>query len=271
MIAAATPAEASSVQVASGLEVRGLSRRFGPGTAALDGVDLAMPRGGFLALLGPSGSGKTTLLRILGGLETADAGEVWLLGRDVSAVPARERGIGFVVPHEALVRHRRVFENVAFGLRVRPRRERPAEAEIAVRVRRLLEMVQVPELERRWPEQLSGGQRQRVALARALATEPPLLLLDEPFGALDAKVRRDLRGWLRGLHDRLGLTSVLVTHDQEEAFALADQVAIMRAGRIEQMGTPDALTAGPATEFVSDFLSTGAPTAARSELLTNSR
>ena len=271
MIAAATPAEASSVQVASGLEVRGLSRRFGPGTAALDGVDLAMPRGGFLALLGPSGSGKTTLLRILGGLETADAGEVWLLGRDVSAVPARERGIGFVFQHYALFRHMSVFENVAFGLRVRPRRERPAEAEIAVRVRRLLEMVQVPELERRWPEQLSGGQRQRVALARALATEPPLLLLDEPFGALDAKVRRDLRGWLRGLHDRLGLTSVLVTHDQEEAFALADQVAIMRAGRIEQMGTPDALTAGPATEFVSDFLSTGAPTAARSELLTNSR
>ena len=151
-----------------------------------------------------------------------------------------------------------LVENVAFGLRVRPRRERPAEAEIAARVRRLLEMVQVPELERRWPEQLSGGQRQRVALARALATEPPLLLLDEPFGALDAKVRRDLRGWLRGLHERLGLTSVLVTHDQEEAFALADQVAVMRAGRVEQVGSPAALAAGPATEFVAEFLSAGA-------------
>ena len=242
----------------SGVEVRGLSRRFGPGTAALDGVDLAMPRGGFLALLGPSGSGKTTLLRILAGLETPDAGQVHLLGRDVSAVPARERGIGFVFQHYALFRHMSVFENVAFGLRVRPRRERPDEAEIAARVRRLLEMVQVPELERRWPEQLSGGQRQRVALARALATEPPLLLLDEPFGALDAKVRRDLRGWLRGLHERLGLTSVLVTHDQEEAFALADQVAVMRAGRVEQVGSPAALAAGPATEFVAEFLSAGA-------------
>ena len=160
--------------------------------------------------------------------------------------------------HYALFRHMSVFENVAFGLRIRPRRERPGEAEIAARVRRLLEMVQVPELERRWPEQLSGGQRQRVALARALATEPPLLLLDEPFGALDAKVRRDLRGWLRGLHERLGLTSVLVTHDQEEAFALADQVAVMRAGRVEQMGSPSELSAGPATEFVAEFLSAGA-------------
>ena len=238
----------------SGVEVRGLSRRFGPGTAALDGVDLAMPRGGFLALLGPSGSGKTTLLRILAGLETPDAGQVHLLGRDVSAVPARERGIGFVFQHYALFRHMSVFENVAFGLRVRPRRERPDEAEIAARVRRLLEMVQVPELERRWPEQLSGGQRQRVALARALATEPPLLLLDEPFGALDARVRKELRQGLRDIHDETGLTTVFVTHDQHEAMELADLVVIMSMGRIEQIGRPADIIERPATPFVRAFI-----------------
>ena len=230
-----------------------ISRRFGD-AVALDDVSLEVAEGEFVALLGPSGSGKTTLLRVLAGLERADAGGLAILGRDVAAVPARERGIGVVFQHYALFRHMTVFENVAFGLRVKPRRERPTRAETASRVRELLRLVQVPELEARYPDQLSGGQRQRVALARALAIAPRLLLLDEPFGALDALVRREVRRWLRGLHDQLGLTTIMVTHDQEEAMELADRVAVMERGRIEQVAAPAALLAAPVTPFVAGFL-----------------
>jgi sulfate transport system ATP-binding protein len=235
------------------VEVVGVTRRFGA-ALALDHVDLAVRTGEFVALLGPSGSGKTTLLRILAGLDFPDAGAVRIGGRDVADVPARRRGVGFVFQHYALFRHMTVFENVAFGLRVRPHAARPAEAEIAARVRRLLELVQIPELERRYPEQVSGGQRQRVALARALATEPPLLLLDEPFGALDAQVRKDLRLWLRGLHERLGITSLFVTHDQDEAMEIADRIAVLRVGRVVQFDEPTALFERPADGFVAGFL-----------------
>jgi sulfate/thiosulfate transport system ATP-binding protein len=236
------------------VEVIGLRRRFGPGAAALDGVDLNIHSGEFVALLGPSGSGKTTLLRILAGLDFPDEGQVRIEGHDIAPVPARERNIGFVFQHYALFRHMTVFENVAFGLRVRPRRRRPHGAEIARRVQRLLELMQISELAQRHPEQISGGQRQRVALARALAIEPRLLLLDEPFGALDARVRKDLRGWLRGLHESLGITSVFVTHDQDEAMELADRVALLRAGRVVQFDAPQALLAEPADAFVAGFL-----------------
>ncbi len=242
------------------IEVRGLMRRYG-GVAALDGVALAVGQGEFVALLGPSGSGKTTLLRSLAGLEFPDAGEVLIDGRDMAQVPARERGIGFVFQNYALFRHMTVFENIAFGLRIRPRRQRPGRAEIARRVEELLALVRLPGLEARYPEQLSGGQRQRVALARALAIEPRVLLLDEPFGALDAKVRKELRLWLRGLHDRLGLTSLFVTHDQDEALELADRVAVMRDGRVVQFDTPEALLARPADAGVAGFLGDAAPVA----------
>ncbi|MCQ4160361.1 ATP-binding cassette domain-containing protein [Roseomonas sp. GC11] len=235
------------------LAVRGLVRRFGP-ALALDSVDLAVRGGEFVALLGPSGSGKTTLLRMLAGLDFADAGTVEIDGHDMSAVPARARRIGFVFQHYALFRHMSVFENVAFGLRVRPRASRPPEAEIARRVRALLERMQIGALEKRLPEQISGGQRQRVALARALAIEPRLLLLDEPFGALDAEVRKGLRRWLRELHAEMGLTSLFVTHDQEEALELADRVAVMQAGRVVQFDTPLALVEQPAAAFVAGFL-----------------
>ncbi len=238
----------------AGVEVSALRRRFNADAPALDGVDLAVRPGEFVALLGPSGSGKTTLLRILAGLDFPDSGAVRIGGRDVARLPARERGIGFVPQNYALFRHMSVFENVAFGLRVRPRAARPGSAEIAARVRRLLELVQIPELERRYPDQISGGQRQRVALARALAIEPALLLLDEPFSALDAQVRKGLRAWLRDLHERLGITSVLVTHDQEEAMEIADRVAVLRAGRLAQFDTPAALLARPADDFVAGFL-----------------
>ncbi|WP_458095255.1 sulfate/molybdate ABC transporter ATP-binding protein [Roseomonas sp. WA12] len=237
----------------TGVEITGVTRRFGAGAAALDGVSLSVRPGEFVALLGPSGSGKTTLLRILGGLDHADAGAVAIGGRDVAGVPARERGIGFVFQNYALFRHMDVFSNVAFGLRVR-KRGRPAEAEIARRVRKLLALVQIPEMERRYPDQLSGGQRQRVALARALAIEPSLLLLDEPFGALDAQVRKELRLWLRGLQEEVGITTILVTHDQDEAMEVADRVAVMRAGRIAQFDTPEALLDQPADAFVAGFL-----------------
>ncbi|WP_206934491.1 sulfate/molybdate ABC transporter ATP-binding protein [Roseococcus thiosulfatophilus] len=233
------------------IEVEGVVRRFGA-TAALEGVSLSIASGEFVALLGPSGSGKTTLLRILAGLEGTDAGRVLIEGADMTGVPARERRIGVVFQHYALFRHMTVFENVAFGLRVR--RDRPAEAEIARRVRELLALVQIPELERRYPEQISGGQRQRVALARALAIEPRLLLLDEPFGALDALVRKDVRRWVRGLHDRLGISTILVTHDQEEAMEMADRVAVMEKGRIVQCDTAETLLRAPATPFVAGFL-----------------
>ena len=228
--------------------------RMGHAAAALNDVSLAVRPGELLALLGPSGSGKTTLLRAIAGLETIESGRIRLDGEDATTVPARERRIGFVFQHYALFRHMTVFENVAFGLRARPRGRRPAEREIADRVMALLEMVQLGAFAQRRPAALSGGQRQRVALARALAIEPRVLLLDEPFGALDAKVRRDLRRWLRALHERLGLTTLFVTHDQEEALELADRVAVLNAGRLEQLGTPAEVYDMPATPFVAEFL-----------------
>jgi sulfate transport system ATP-binding protein len=235
------------------VEVRNLTKTFGP-YIALDEVSLDIREGEFCALLGPSGSGKTTLLRIVAGLEFPDHGAIRFAGEDVVQRDARERQVGFVFQHYALFRHLSVFENVAFGLRVRPRKARPAEAEIRARVMELLRLVQLEALAARLPSQLSGGQRQRVALARALAIEPRILLLDEPFGALDAKVRKDLRRWLRVLHQRLGLTSVFVTHDQEEALEVADRVVVMREARIEQIGSPREIYDHPATPFVYEFL-----------------
>jgi sulfate/thiosulfate transport system ATP-binding protein len=222
--------------------------------AALAGASLTAPQGAFVALLGPSGSGKTTLLRILGGLEMPDSGTVRFADLNWLDMPSRDRKAGFVFQHYALFKHMSVAKNIAFGLEVRPREERPAKADIKRRVEELLELVQLQDLGSRYPSQLSGGQRQRVALARALAIEPRMLLLDEPFGALDAKVRKELREWLRHIHDKAGVTSVFVTHDQEEAFAMADLVAVMNKGRIEQVGTPDVVRRDPGTAFVSDFL-----------------
>ena len=233
--------------------VENLVRRFGAFTA-LEGVDLAARPGEFLALLGPSGSGKTTLLRIIAGLDFPDAGHVQFDGVDMSDRPARERGIGFVFQHYALFRHMTVADNIAFGLSVKRRRDRPSQRQIAARVEDLLALVQLPGLGKRYPAQLSGGQRQRVALARALAVDPRVLLLDEPFGALDAKVRQDLRRWLREVHDSSHVTSIFVTHDQEEALDLADRVVVMNAGRIEQVDTPDAVYNRPATAFVCGFI-----------------
>jgi sulfate/thiosulfate transport system ATP-binding protein len=235
------------------IEIRDVVKTFNGG-AALRGVTLDVDNGEFVALLGPSGSGKTTLLRCLAGLEWPNAGSIHLEGNDVTGRGPRERSIGFVFQHYALFRHMTVFENVAFGLRVKKRRHRPTTARITERVTRLLTLVQLEEFANRFPSQLSGGQRQRVALARALAIEPKVLLLDEPFGALDAKVRKELRRWLRRLHDEMGLTSVFVTHDQEEALELADRVAVMRDGRIEQFGGPGDVYHRPASAFVFDFL-----------------
>lgn len=223
---------------------------------ALNGVSFTAPQGAFVALLGPSGSGKTTLLRILGGLEFPDDGAVRFADLNWLDVPARQRRAGFVFQQYALFKHMTVEKNIAFGLEVRPRRERPAKTEIARRVEELLALVQLEGLGKRYPNQLSGGQRQRVALARALAIEPRMLLLDEPFGALDAKVRKELRVWLRALHEKMGITTIFVTHDQEEAFALADLVAVMNAGRIEQYGTPNDVRRSPKTPFVAEFLET---------------
>jgi sulfate transport system ATP-binding protein len=220
---------------------------------ALDDVSLTMRDREFVALLGPSGSGKTTLLRILAGLEVPERGRVWFGERDVTGDKPASRGIGFVFQHYALFGHMTVAQNIAFGLEVM-KRGRPAKRDIAQRVDQLLELVQLPGLGKRYPSQLSGGQRQRVALARALARNPRILLLDEPFGALDAKVRRELRGALRQIHDELGLTSIFVTHDQEEAFALADRVALLNRGRVEQFGSPAEIQDQPASEFVSSFL-----------------
>ena len=207
-----------------------------------------------MALLGPSGCGKTTLLRIIAGLETADAGSILFAGEDTTDVHVRERQVGFVFQHYALFRHMTVFENVAFGLRVKPRRQRPDEARIKAKVHELLGLVQLDWLADRFPSQLSGGQRQRIALARALAVEPKVLLLDEPFGALDAKVRKELRRWLRRMHDELHVTSIFVTHDQEEALEVADRVVLMNAGRIEQIGSPQEVWDHPASPFVYGFL-----------------
>ena len=235
------------------IEVRSVSKRFGS-FAALSDVNLTVDSGELVALLGPSGSGKTSLLRVIAGLEPLDQGTVLFGGRDATERSARERNVGFVFQHYALFRHMTVFENIAFGLRVRPRNTRPSRAEIKQRVTALLELVQLQPMADRYPSQLSGGQRQRVALARALAVEPDVLLLDEPFGALDAKVRRSLRRWLRRLHDELHVTSVFVTHDQEEALEVADRVVIMNGGRVEQVGTPEAVYAKPLSPFVYDFL-----------------
>ncbi|MFN3673899.1 MAG: sulfate/molybdate ABC transporter ATP-binding protein [Bosea sp. (in: a-proteobacteria)] len=221
---------------------------------ALRNVSLDIAPGELVALLGPSGSGKTTLLRLIAGLEEADAGSVCFGDVDTRALSLRDRRIGFVFQHYALFKTMTVADNIAFGLRARPRAQRPGEAEIGRRVAALLELVQLPGLETRYPAQLSGGQRQRVALARALAIEPQVLLLDEPFGALDARIRKDLRAWLRDLHNRTGHTTMFVTHDQEEALELADRVAILNEGRLEQVGTPDDVYDHPASPFVCEFL-----------------
>jgi sulfate transport system ATP-binding protein len=235
------------------LVIDSVAKRFGR-FPALAGASLTAPQGAFVALLGPSGSGKTTLLRILGGLEQADSGQVRFADLNWLDMPARERKAGFVFQQYALFKHMTVADNIAFGLKVRPRSQRPSRADIRRRVEELLNLVQLDDLGKRYPSQLSGGQRQRVALARALAIEPRMLLLDEPFGALDAKVRKELRVWLRHIHDKAGVTSVFVTHDQEEAFAVADLVAIMNKGRIEQMGIPADVRRDPRTPFVAEFL-----------------
>jgi sulfate transport system ATP-binding protein len=236
-----------------GIQVRNLVKRFGA-FSALQDVSLDVPPGELVALLGPSGSGKTTLLRVIAGLETPDAGRVLFDGQDATSRDVRDRGVGFVFQHYALFRHMSVFENVAFGLRVQPRKRRPPEPEIRRRVHELLELVQLDWLAGRYPAQLSGGQRQRIALARALAVQPDVLLLDEPFGALDAKVRKELRRWLRRLHDDIHITSVFVTHDQDEALEVADRVVVMNEGAIEQVGTPEEVYERPATPFVYGFL-----------------
>jgi sulfate transport system ATP-binding protein len=220
------------------IHVRGLNKAFGK-TVVCDNIELDIASGELVALLGPSGSGKTTLLRIIAGLEVPDAGSVLFHGEDATFADVRDRNVGFVFQHYALFGHMSVFENVAFGLRVKPRAQRPSEARIRDKVMELLKLVQLDWVAERFPHQLSGGQRQRIALARALAVEPQVLLLDEPFGALDAKVRKELRRWLRRLHDEVHLTSVFVTHDQEEAMEVADRVVVMNQGRIEQVGPPD--------------------------------
>jgi sulfate/thiosulfate transport system ATP-binding protein len=235
------------------IQVRNIHKSFGSFTALGD-VSLDFPAGELTALLGPSGCGKTTLLRIIAGLETADRGQVLLDGNDASDTHVREREVGFVFQHYALFRHMTVFDNVAFGLRVKPRKQRPPESEIKRKVHELLQLVQLDWLADRYPPQLSGGQRQRIALARALAVEPRVLLLDEPFGALDAKVRKELRRWLRRLHDELHITSIFVTHDQEEALEVADRVVLMDHGRVEQVGSPVEVYERPATPFVYGFL-----------------
>ena len=237
------------------IEVRKIEKRFGSFTA-LDRVSLQFPSGELVALLGPSGCGKTTLLRVIAGLEIPDSGSILFHGEDASDRDVRERQVGFVFQHYALFRHMTVFENVAFGLKVKPRAIRPGAEQIRRKVHELLELVQLDFLSDRYPHQLSGGQRQRIALARSLAVEPKVLLLDEPFGALDAKVRKELRRWLRRLHDDLHVTSIFVTHDQEEALEVADQVVLMNKGRVEQVGTPQEVYERPATPFVYGFLGT---------------
>ena len=235
------------------IQVKNITKKFGH-FAALHDIDLEIPSGELVALLGPSGSGKTTLLRVIAGLDFADSGTVLFDGEDITERKARDRQVGFVFQHYALFRHMTVFENIAFGLRVRPRRLRPSKQQIHAKVHELLNLIQLKNLAGRYPSQLSGGQRQRVALARALAVEPTVLLLDEPFGSLDAKVRLELRRWLRQLHDEVHITSVFVTHDQEEALEVADRVAVMKEGRIEQVGSPDEVYNHPATPFVYNFL-----------------
>lgn len=234
--------------------IRKTFRSGGKDFMALDGVSLDIRTGELIALLGPSGSGKTTLLRIISGLEFADSGEIYIDREETSQTPIQNRRVGFVFQHYALFRHMTVFNNIAFGLRVKGKGSRPDKETIKGKVMRLIDLVHLSGLHNRFPSQLSGGQRQRVALARALAVDPKVLLLDEPFGALDAKVRKDLRRWLRKLHDDLHITTVFVTHDQEEAMELADRVVVMSNGRIEQIGTPEEVYHHPANAFVYDFL-----------------
>lgn len=233
--------------------IHGVRKRFGE-FVALDGVDLDVPTGELVAILGPSGCGKTTLLRIIAGLETPDAGRVVLQGRDATELTVQQRRVGFVFQHYALFRHMSVFDNVAFGLSVRPRRERPSASAIRAKVEELLSLVQLESAADRRPAQLSGGQRQRVALARALAVEPQVLLLDEPFGALDTQVRQELRRWIRRLHDALHFTSLFVTHDQQEALEVADSVVVMNRGRLEQRGSPEEIYDQPSSGFVHRFV-----------------
>ena len=235
------------------IEIRNVKKNFGQ-FSALNDISLDVPSGELVALLGPSGCGKTTLLRIIAGLESPDEGSIHFHGKDTTERSVQDRQVGFVFQHYALFRHMTVFENVAFGLRVRPKATRPSDAEIKRRVHELLELVQLDWLADRYPPQLSGGQRQRIALARALAVEPKVLLLDEPFGALDAKVRKELRRWLRRLHDELHITSVFVTHDQEEALEVADRIVVMNKGHVEQIGTPQEVYDNPATPYVYNFL-----------------
>lgn len=235
------------------IQIQGINKQFGS-FAALENINLTIAEGELVALLGPSGSGKTTLLRIIAGLEHPTSGSILFGGEDLIGQSVRERQVGFVFQHYALFRHMRVLDNVAFGLRVKRRHERRSQSEIRERVMRLLSLVQLEPFANRYPSQLSGGQRQRVALARALAIEPRVLLLDEPFGALDAKVRKELRRWLRGLHDEMNLTSVFVTHDQEEALELADRVVVMDHGQVEQIGPPSDVYEHPATAFTYEFL-----------------
>ncbi len=235
------------------IEIKNITKRFS-GFQALSDVELTVPSGELVALLGPSGSGKTTLLRIIAGLEFADEGTILFNGLDATRAGARERQVGFVFQHYALFRHMNVFDNVAFGLQVKSKKDRPSKGEIRDKVHELLRLVQLEQLAGRYPAQLSGGQRQRVALARALAVEPQVLLLDEPFGALDAKVRQELRRWLRKLHDEIHVTSLFVTHDQEEALEVADRIVVMNNGRVEQEGTPEEVYDKPANPFVFNFL-----------------
>ncbi|MGH8353393.1 MAG: sulfate/molybdate ABC transporter ATP-binding protein [Pseudomonas sp.] len=235
------------------IEIRNVSKRF-HAFQALNDINLDIHSGELVALLGPSGCGKTTLLRIIAGLETPDRGTIQFHGEDVSERDVRDRNVGFVFQHYALFRHMTVFDNVAFGLRMKPKGERPSESVIAKKVHDLLDLVQLDWLSDRYPEQLSGGQRQRIALARALAVEPKILLLDEPFGALDAKVRKELRRWLARLHEEINLTSVFVTHDQEEAMEVADRIVVMNKGVIEQIGSPGEVYEKPASPFVYHFL-----------------
>ncbi len=254
------------------IELQGIVKHFGQFTA-IDKLDLQIAKGKLTALLGPSGSGKTTLLRLIAGLEYADQGQILFSGQDISDKHVSERGVGFVFQHYALFKHMTVYENVAFGLSVRPKKTRPSPDAIRKKVFELLSLVQLEWTADRYPSQLSGGQRQRIALARALAVEPQVLLLDEPFGALDAKVRAELRRWLRKLHDEIPITSVFVTHDQEEALEVADHIVVMNKGRIEQQGTPEQVYEFPANPFVYEFLGTvnlfharTAPHAARTAL-----
>jgi sulfate transport system ATP-binding protein len=235
------------------IEIRDVTKQFGSFTA-LQPINLTVPTGKLTSLLGPSGCGKTTLLRIIAGLELADSGRIFFDGEDVTDVPVQKRHIGFMFQHYALFRHMTVFDNIAFGLTVLPKKQRPNKVEIAKKVNHLLELVQLSSTANKYPHQLSGGQRQRIALARALAVEPKLLLLDEPFGALDAKVRKELRTWLRSIHHELGVTSILVTHDQEEAAELSDEIVVMNHGQIEQIGDYNSLVQSPTSHFVANFL-----------------